>query len=92
MLEIDFSQVKTQPADVPFYADDEAAVRIPLYLAVRCLDEQTCQDCRGADKQRGLIAWIAERADPDKPTHWVTLCEEHFATTTRKKPTIFPQS
>lgn len=91
MLEIDFTKVTTHPADVPSYADAEAPVKIPPYLAVRCLNEESCRDCldKGA-KRRGLIAWIAVRNDPETPTHWVVLCEAHFEKTKRKKPLVFP--
>jgi hypothetical protein len=91
MLEIDFDQVNTQPADVPFYAGIEADVKIPPYLAVRCLNEGRCMDCHeAADKQRGLMAWLALRDDARTPTHWVVLCDEHFEKTNRRKPMIFP--
>lgn len=91
MLEIDFDRVATKPADVPFYAKAEAPVRIPPYLAVRCLNEARCQDCpEDAEEQRGLIGWWAVRDDDRTPTYWVTLCDEHLEKTKRKKPCIFP--
>ena len=91
MLEIDFDQVKAEPADVDFYAQRPAPVKIPPYLAVRCLNAEKCQDCADdAPERLGLIAWVAVRQDNRSPTHWVVLCDEHFERTTRKKPLIFP--
>jgi len=90
MLEIDFDRVKTHPADVEFYADAEAPVKIPPYLTVQCLNEERCQDCpEDGDRQRGLIAWIAVRNDAETPTHWVVLCDEHFEKTKRKRPLVY---
>lgn len=90
MLEVDFDRVVTAPADVPFYEGDEAPVRIPPGLAVRCLSEAACVDCADQVRRRGLIAWIALRENPDSPTQWITLCDEHYDRTKRPKPLIFP--
>jgi hypothetical protein len=88
MLEIDFDKVKTDPADEPFYADSDAPVRIPLNMAVRCLNEAQCQDGEEADKRGGLTAWLASRNDVRTPTHWIVLCDDHFEKTKRAKPLI----
>ena len=87
MIEIDFDKVQVGVADVPFYANDERPVRIPPYVAVKCLNPETCMDC-GKDSQprTGLTAWLAERDDERTPTAWVTLCEEHISSTKRRLP------
>lgn len=91
MLEIDSDKVRVGVADVPFYDNDQRPVRVPPYLAVRELSPRRCSDCPPeAEKRSGLISWLALRNDKRTPTQWVTLCDEHFEKTARKKPLIFP--
>jgi hypothetical protein len=87
IIEINFDQVRTDPADEPRYEGSDAPVRIPANVAVRCLNEAKCRDCgAAAEKQPGLIAWLAPRNDPQSPTHWIILCDDHFQKTSRDKP------
>lgn len=91
MLEIESDKVKVGVADVQFYDNDGCFVRVPPYLAVRELSPRRCSDCPPeADKQSGLISWLALRDDERTPTHWITLCDDHFEKTSRKRPEIFP--
>lgn len=91
MIEIDFSKVQVGVADVQFYEGDDHPVRIPPYLAVKCLDPQRCVDCGSASEPRtGLTAWLTERKNEGTPTQWITLCDEHLASTKRRLPVVYP--
>ena len=92
MIEVDFSRVDVGVADVPFYASDGKPVRIPPNLAVKCLDPQRCTVCGEASAPRtGLTAWLTERKGERSPTQWVTLCDEHLASTERPLPAGLPR-
>ena len=88
LIEIDFDRVNPDPIH-PFYGARGEPVRVPLYAPVIALSPHRCTDCgNDSEPQRGLIAWLALRDNPQTPTQWITLCEEHFEKTSRKKPEL----
>ena len=88
LIQIDFERLNPDPIH-PFYETGDAPVRVPLGTAVIALSAHRCTDCRKeSEPRRGLIAWLAKRDDSRTPTQWITLCDEHFATTSRKKPDV----
>lgn len=89
MIEIDFDRVDVRPAEVEFYKNDDRPVGLPPMVAVRCLNPEMCRECKReckTEKVPGLIAWLTLRDNPQSPTEWIVLCDEHLAATKRPLP------